>query len=52
MKPEKIKRIINPKYPYEYLRDDFSAEAFEEKLFAAEETFRQIEADPDRAENE
>lgn len=51
-KPEKIKRIINPKYPYEYLRDDFSASAFEEKLFAAEEAFRQSGADAEVADNE
>ena len=51
VKPEKIKRIINPKYPYEYLRDDFSASAFEEKLFEAEEAFKLDDKNAE-AENE
>ncbi|MBQ7012284.1 MAG: coproporphyrinogen dehydrogenase HemZ [Clostridia bacterium] len=34
---EKIKRIINPKYPYEYLRDDVSGADMEAKLFEAEQ---------------
>jgi len=36
---EKIKRIINPKYPYEYLRDDVSGADLEAKLMAAEKEF-------------
>ena len=39
VKAEKIKRIINPKYPYEYLRGDANGADIEKRLWEAEQAF-------------
>ena len=45
VRADKIKRIINPKYPYEYLRDEVSTEEYEKRLFDAEMSFAAQEND-------
>lgn len=45
VRADKIKRIINPKYPYEYLRDAVSIEEYEKRLFDAEMSFAVQEND-------
>ncbi|MDY5941881.1 MAG: coproporphyrinogen dehydrogenase HemZ [Eubacteriales bacterium] len=39
VRAEKIKRIINPKYPYEYLRDTAGEEELTDRLACAENAF-------------